>query len=310
MPAWHSLPLEIRDLILYNFCADIAHDFEALGATIWDEAEEEDFDAYHVDLTWPNPPECLLSFAAALRTSQDFHNTISNRTKLNGESAVSVIQRIQFQTILDMVDELFEQESSDPVSVKLFYKATGCFWRNPMVVGVIDVPRGGSILGDVLMWIGPQSRYMLIPHLEHWLLRQAQVPKQPRLRNRTSQLHMVPFSMEGRLFVESGFKRGDLEVEVRGFNASTIMDTTIEPSLVVKDDRILYAIHQSPPNSWWYIPPEDYGSLYDDKEVGYQWFFVNYKEQRIFRGPTQQSSVYWHDIWDVGTWTKTKKDGN
>jgi hypothetical protein len=308
MPSWNTLAPEIRELILYHFCAGIALDFKDLGATIWDTSEEEDLDAYHENLTWPNPPQCLLSFVAALRTSRYFHDTITNRTKLNGESAVSVIQRIQFQTILDMVDELFEQESSDPVSVKLFYKAAGCFWRNPMVLGVIDVPRGGSILGDVLMWIGPQSRFMLIPHLEHWLSRHA-IKRKPGSGNGAEECHIVPF-MEGGTFCEGSLKKGELEIEAKSFNASTIMGEMIQaPSLIVKNERMFYAIHQSPPDSWWYIPPEDLGSLYDDEEFGGQWFLVNYEEQRIFRGPSPRFSFYWLDIWNVDSWTESERDG-
>ena len=70
---------------------------------------------------------------------------------------------------------------------------------------------------------------------------------------------------------------------------------------------ILY--HQSPSeNSWWYIPPEDFGSLYDDEEFGGQWFLVNYKERRIFRGPSQRSS-YW-GMFGTYTWTESEIDGD
>lgn len=218
MSSWHKLPLEIHDQILHYFCAAVAHDFEDLGATIWDTAEEDDFDAYHLDLTWPSPPQCLISFVAALRTSRYFHDTITNRTKLNGESPVGVMQKIQYQTILKIVDEFYDQVSSEPVSVKLFYKAAGCFWRNPMVLGVIDVPRGDSILGCVLMWIGPPSRYMLIPHLEHWLSRQAfQVQRQPIPEDWTEFYHRIPFVQEGGRFSEVWLKRGDWKSKQKVF---------------------------------------------------------------------------------------------
>ena len=77
MPPW-KLPRNSRaNFYTVPLSLVLLSDFKDLGAIIWDTAEEEDLDAYHLDLTWPRiSPQCLLSFVAALGRLGYFHNTI------------------------------------------------------------------------------------------------------------------------------------------------------------------------------------------------------------------------------------------
>jgi hypothetical protein len=298
MAKWHDLPLEIRDSILSCFCADIVAEFAELGFGPW---ENEAYEWIPDESSeWPKSPECLYSFSSALRTCRYFHNTITNHIKINGETSGVILQREQHMRVRAILDLQRDDPASVLVRVGLLYVVAGCFWRNPIVY------EDFNFLDDVLVWITPISRMMLIPHLEPWLLCHARPTESPAsLIIRVG----VGGDIDNCLWMQ--LREGSLRVEGSILSIVSIAGVATLDDPIDEDDEFppcdqnlpaLLDIKNSPPDTWWFFPPEDLGVAVDEM----QWSLVNYRRQKIYSGPDGSWGRYWKDIWNVTNWRTFK----
>lgn len=158
MAQWHDLPNEIRNNILHSFCISIVFDFTHPEIDIWDAGKHWDLWDYDV-IEWFVSPKCLKSFANALRTSRDFYDTITTQVRLDDDSPMTILQRIQYDHVRGIL-ECLGDECDEVVNIALFFIVVGCFWRNPRVCESVE------FITKVLWWIPIKSRLMLFSHLE------------------------------------------------------------------------------------------------------------------------------------------------
>lgn len=288
MTSWHSLPPEIHRLILQQFCISIANDFKSLAQ---ENLLASAYDRYFTSVngrTWPNTPECLSSFVSALRTCQQFYNELRDAINLDGESPIEHLQNIQYENVSNVIRYLDYDFSDDEIGVVFFYMACGCFWRNSKVLD------DNHLLGQVMQWIPILSRFMLIPHLKHWLW--------PR---------RVPFHHANSIFalridqdeddpVKLCLVGGRFKVCKSGIRVHSIISPVsgiINGNAKEMDPILFNDIKDSLPNSWWLF----HHGHDDPDEPEEEWSLVNYEKRKMYSRTFDEyaCSHSWRDVWDV-----------
>jgi len=288
MTTWRNLPLEIRRLILKQFCVEVLDDFNAIAA---DPFEWMDFSWPEDKLVWPDSPQPLKWFSSAIKTSRDFH-TIIQEERFDGRSPGDTLKSIQVGMIDKIIEEQFDNEASQILDIIWLYQIAGCFWKNEEFMNAEKLSR-------VLAWINPKSRLMLIPHLENWLLKNAQ-PKNPSLPDYSrigidgdcdscSEIKLMGGSFvisTGMLIIVS------LNGTVAGIHDEKLASDSKPP--LVQD------IESADPDSWWLFPADDMEGAVDENT----WTLVNYRQKRIYAGPESSGGYRWENIWTPSTWVR------
>lgn len=288
MAKWANLPIEVRNLILFYFCNDIVFDFSNPEIDVWDPIKNHKLWNFRL-IIWPTPPKCLKSFISALLTCRHFHDTIIEVIKFDGEPVDEVLQRIQYDHIGSILDQL-DDDYHEPVNISFFFTVAGCFWRNAKVCG------GPELLIRVLWWTGVKSRMMLLPHLEHWVRKHAYSSS---TAGTAMPLQVVLEDVDPPEWTTISLKQGGLaivggEVDMHSIAGVVGRIPKKKASLCVLSD-----IKASHPDTWWLFPSEDKNSI----EAQGVWCLVNYELKKIYAGPDGTTGWYWgEDIWDVENW--------
>jgi hypothetical protein len=137
MTTWNTLPPEVHDAILKFFCQDLIAEynrkyelFDATGAREAKEASRKS------RLTWPAPPQPLVDFSSALRTSRSFYQSL-HRLKINGKSPTLELQFLQGYFCLAICrkaeKKLLQGLYAD---IGVFMEIAGVFWKNPLILSM------------------------------------------------------------------------------------------------------------------------------------------------------------------------------
>lgn len=296
MARWHNLPPEIKYSILTQFSSDLVNDFTHWHSDPW---ESQEYDSVQ-DGQWSNYPLSLRSFSAALRTCREFFDSLANVVKINGETPGVLLQREQYRVLRNLLDAQYEEDASGVIEIGFLYWLAGCFWRHP------DIFEDLRFLGEVLMWITPMSRRMLIPNLEPWLLYHAR----PNLTIIGEPLIFVGIGgdMENcqliiRL-IEGALKLHNPEFPIVSIDGVAFPDSPDDEEGCSSCGKlwdsvlnIAQDIKHSDPDTWWFFPPEDYGIAVDEN----QWSLVNYRLRKIYSGPDGSRGYSWGNAWDIDT---------
>jgi hypothetical protein len=311
MPSCNHLPLEIWGVILYWLCISIAADFKALqDLNSLSDEELEKLPKFRdtPSIKWPATPSCLRSFTSVLRTCRHFHDVIKNGIKLDGRSPKEVLLAIQYQNLDEILKREWNRLRIDDVSfisVARLYSAAGCFWRNEKVL------TDQSLLPNILLLSSPDSRRMLIPHLQPWLLSKAI----PYLR---STLKVIDIRFSGTRTTEIEWERfvglyaGNWVVLAGDFEYHSV-GGILAPADLHEDELFpaLKDIRDSPPDSWWLFPdPRGWYQLTLDGDYQARWNLVSYEQRKIYSAPHAMFCHIWDadNIWEVDKWRIEAKD--
>ena len=162
-----------------------------------------------------------------------------------------------------------------------------------------------SIILDVLGWIIQESRLILVPLLEPWLLRHAQnVDEGEGGEEQTVERIGVEGDREDCTFMF--LRRGSYKVFDYIYSIAEVTQGNEESEgdfpPCGQDLSLLGDIRDSLPDTWWLFPADDYGIAIDEN----QWTLVNYQQKKIYSGPTASSGYTWIDgVWDPRNWKKS-----
>jgi hypothetical protein len=289
MVTWNSLPIEIRNLVLYNFCLNVVEEYNNVQIDVNDISE----------LKWPKPPKCLSSLASALHTCRYFHNVITRIIKVDGESVVETLQELQFYKLMEIQNALCGCQEAP---VGLFFNTVGYFWRNPKLA------KNGYFIGTLTLWNDPKSSLMLIPHLEDWVTYNTS-----RASGHRRQIHLTLSEMEGSadlvLLTDSEGQStvagcDSLEIcpiiklyGVRDRNTSKAAPPHHFERLPIVQDIINSSAH-----SWWLFRRTEY--QWDGSLVNKWWCLVNYKTKQMHMRPQHTSRVAFEDVWNPSEWRR------
>jgi hypothetical protein len=165
MTTWNTLPPEVHDAILKFFCQDLIAEynrkyelFDATGAREAKEASRKS------RLTWPAPPQPLVDFSSALRTSRSFYQSL-HRLKINGKSPTLELQFLQGYFCL-AIGRKAEKKCFRDCGV--YMEIAGVFWKNPLILNMKS-----KVLILIMLVLDHESLIMLVPHMEEWVLSEA-----------------------------------------------------------------------------------------------------------------------------------------
>jgi hypothetical protein len=297
MVRWDSLPHDIRLLLLRTFCGEIINDFESLSTSIWDIADDSYFDnepdfENPPPREWPPTPAPLKSFMSAITTCREFNHIILQQVKFDGRSPLDVLKGQQLHSVDQLIRTYYDEVSSSVVNVALYCQATGCFWKNPLIM------ESNAIIPSVLRCTTTHSSQILLPHIEPWLNHLFRVPEDsdgppPDVRLSDFADSRGETRISSHFQIKWGSKHFNQEI---GTVDSVSRDLGDGPSLVEED------ISQSPAEQWWLFLPLSLEAQYHELE----WMLVNYREQRMYVGPNASEALAWRgrDVYDMSTWAR------
>jgi len=221
MVAWSDFSIETRHRILYYFCVDIIETYKP------DSFEKDGPEwADSVDWTgskdWPRSPQCLRDFTSALLTCRNFNEIITNKIKYRAKikdrgkikyrnkSPVDTLQSMQYEKLIVIVNGLSD-ENLERGDVEDMYGVVGCFWKNKEVLERVE------FMGRILKETFNGGLKVLVPHLQAWVLEQAQRDPEPDIVNDSDDYVTLEFEYckpgrsrwtERRM----SFKRGSIKV--------------------------------------------------------------------------------------------------
>ena len=315
MASWNTLPAEIHDDILKFFCQDVITEYIRKYKLF--DAEKASREPLGL-LTWPSPPQPLIDFSSALRTSRSFHQSL-HRFKIKGNSPsrqLQVIQRNICWRIRKKAHELLIEDRDDygPIDVAVFMEIAGVFWKNPLILDM----KSRAIL-DIMLVLNTQSLVMLVPHIEEWVLSHA-VPVSTRKVHPFVALDSLDFQQDpvvfgiGFLMVRDSPRGWIRSVKglYQGSEFKARRDKTPERQIeyarrqMEMNERLvkLYPVFEElgkGSGEWWLFSMDkpDSGDL-DDR----WWIIVDYRGKRMWGDMScKQKLCFWDDVWEVKTWT-------
>jgi hypothetical protein len=306
MPAWESLPLDIRYLFLRTFCVEIIADFKDLGVSICNDVRL-DADAIPIavpPLEWPSAPASLVSFKSAIATCREFNDTILNRITFDGRSTLDLLEEQQHDN-LSKVNTVVHDSNGYPADVGLYYQAAGCFWKNS------QVERDPYHIPAVLQFSTRRSSQLLLPHLGPWL--SYQVATHPdttdilRWQMKLSCCRNGPDDESDIIHIYLEIEPKIEDLPQFGTIDSQDMDLDRHPSFWGESAPPLLAEADVTvsPGKWWVIFPL---STATQRGWDFEWILVNYQEERMYVGPNASEALVWKgkNVWDLATWAKLK----
>jgi hypothetical protein len=170
MATWDSLAPELHHIIFSFFCNDIVTQYE-------DSDLETVLKCQLSNLSWPTETaQSLIDFSSALCVSRSFHQSLLH-FKVGGERVVKILQSAQRERCATILEQLEPEPSYSRrgfINVRVFMLLGGVFWKNPLVRGDVD------FMWSVLSTLSMESLFMLLPHLEEWVLQHAVHVKKDR----------------------------------------------------------------------------------------------------------------------------------
>src|SRR5271155_332648 len=130
---WNALPLEIHDAILSQFCRDLIAEYKRKYKLF--NAKKASRNSRRL-LTWPAPPQPLVDFASALRTSRSFYHSL-HRFKINGKTPTLEFQFLQkdiCRGIRKKATKAVNKLDCCRIDVGVFMEIAGVFWKNPLIL--------------------------------------------------------------------------------------------------------------------------------------------------------------------------------
>jgi hypothetical protein len=307
MPAWESLPLDIRYLFLRTFCAEIIADFKDLGESICDDVrqglEPNATPTALPPFQWPSAPASLVSFKSAIATCREFNDTILNQIKFDGRSTLDLLEEQQHDN-LSNVNTVVHDSDPYPADVGLYYQAAGCFWKNS------KVEHDPDHIPAILQFSTRRSSQLLLPHLDPWLSNQVATNPDTTGDYRRWQMKLSCCSNGSddesdniRIWVEPKIEN----LPQFGTIDSQDMDLDMHPSTWGEGGPPLLAevdVTVSP-SKWWVIFPL---STVTQRGWDFEWILVNYQDERMYVGPNASEALVWKgkNVWDMATWAKLK----
>jgi hypothetical protein len=187
MVGWYDLPLEVVDAILSSLANAIVKEYQAQG--------------YSFILDEPQPtrkvPQPLRNFSKVSKTCRYFHDALTHRIKVNGQTCSAALQGIAHENLVGLSNTtrriLKDDGEGDDVQElgsleDRFISVAGRFWHNPKVI------RDPS-LGNLFLLLPYKSVAALIPKLGAWV-KQNLVPSSSPTKVATIGLRGTVFSEE------------------------------------------------------------------------------------------------------------------
>jgi len=166
MVGWYDLPLEVVDKFLSSVADAIVYEFGAQGYSfILDES--------HPARKVPQP---FRDFSNVCRTCRYFHDALTNRIKVNGETCKDALQEIAHKNLMGLFDTAIRiwQYNLHDLSFReeRFISVAGRFWLNPRVL------RDPSLC-NLFRALPYKSVAALIPKLGGWVKENLAHPSSP-----------------------------------------------------------------------------------------------------------------------------------
>lgn len=331
-PTWNTLPIEIRDRILYFYCAEVINEYTQLTADICiahksDENIKTDGGglggAVHFmkDGGWTNHVDCLPKFAEVLRFSRYFYQTISEFIKIDTKSVLETLRKLHQDraTAVFILAEVVEMnDGKKKLSLDFIPKLAGNFMKN---VSAFEQPPFHYI------FFSRRVAVLTIPRIEEWVLQQVEA---------TRNNHKWPITLEHcedeadgnmALYAEFDFKPGEFEVEgnylfrfdvtsiARPARLSDCFRFPNCPRCNARDNSscvnpppdllMVREILSSKPGSTWWLFTRMRERFMDTQT---RWFLVNWKEKKMFKSPDMTTGIIWDDSWDETNWRRYRDD--
>jgi hypothetical protein len=156
---WNDLPPEITNEIFIYVCKYIIEEFEMYGRDPWN----PDYQNYAPIKLGPEGPYPLRLYTNLLHTCRFFYQTITHGIKIDGESVVEILQKVQHDAFSQILDGLANRDCAlwfriVPITVKL----VGFFWNNPSI-------REDALIVDFYGMISHRDGANLIPYFDNFI---------------------------------------------------------------------------------------------------------------------------------------------
>ena len=328
---WNTLPIEIRDRILYFYCAEVINEYTQLTADIrvayessWNfRAKGSDTVGaaarFVKDGTWTKHIDYLPKFSEVLRLSRYFHQTISEFIKIDTKSALETLRELHQDraTTVFLLAETLEMDNGDEkLSFDFIPKLAGDFMKDASAVRTPPF--------DYVFRL-PQVAVLTIPRIEEWVLQQVrpirvhqQLPITLSYYEcnadghivRSGELELMPGELQvaGNRLVQFDVISIARPARLSDCYWFDICHRTRYERLCVDPLPDLLMVREilssKPGSTWWLFTRTDARFT----GTSHRWILVNWKEKKMFKYPDMTTGIIWDDSWDETNWRRYRDD--